>query len=137
MPATNRLRRVPQSQIFPIKSSRFCCSARVRYWHKADIRGTAIFCPLLDKSGHWLSTVMDDVVTSAALAETTGKKLRGELVEASAVEAEWAGVLRTVRAGMLAVPSRVAQRLPHLNAHDISEIDLEVRDALYTIGSGE
>jgi hypothetical protein len=23
----------------------------VRSWHKADIRGTATFCPLLDKSG--------------------------------------------------------------------------------------
>jgi hypothetical protein len=26
-------------------------SARVRYWHKADIRGTATFCPLLSESG--------------------------------------------------------------------------------------
>jgi phage terminase Nu1 subunit (DNA packaging protein) len=31
---------------------------------------------------------------------------------------------------MLAVPSRAAQRLPHLGAHDVSEIDREVRDAL-------
>jgi hypothetical protein len=23
----------------------------VRYWHLADIRGSATFCPLLDKSG--------------------------------------------------------------------------------------
>jgi hypothetical protein len=23
----------------------------VAYWHKADIRGTATFCPLLDKNG--------------------------------------------------------------------------------------
>jgi len=26
----------------------------VRYWHKADIRGIATFCPLLDKSGQTL-----------------------------------------------------------------------------------
>jgi hypothetical protein len=26
-------------------------------------------------------------------------------------------ILRTIRAGMLAVPSRVSQRLPHLTAH--------------------
>ena len=25
----------------------------VRFWHIADIRGIATFCPLLDKSGHW------------------------------------------------------------------------------------
>src|SRR5450631_2738968 len=27
-------------------------AGNVRYWHIADIRGTATFCPLLDKSGH-------------------------------------------------------------------------------------
>jgi terminase small subunit / prophage DNA-packing protein len=56
-------------------------------------------------------------------------KLRGSLVDAAEVEAEWSGVLRTVRAGMLAVPSRVSQRLPHLSAHDVAQID-EVRAAL-------
>jgi len=50
------------------------------------------------------------------------------------VEAEWVSVLRTVRAGMLAVPSRAAQRLPHLSIHDIAEIDAEVRTALIEIG---
>jgi phage terminase Nu1 subunit (DNA packaging protein) len=45
-------------------------------------------------------------------------------------------VLRTVRAGMLAVPSRVSQRLPHLSAHDVSEIDAEIRAALTEIGEG-
>jgi phage terminase Nu1 subunit (DNA packaging protein) len=44
-------------------------------------------------------------------------------------------VLRTVRAGMLAVPSRVVQRLPHLTAHDVTEIDGEVRAVLTEIGS--
>jgi len=36
----------------------------------------------------------------ADLAETKGRKLVGELVEASEVEAEWSAVLRMVRAGM-------------------------------------
>jgi phage terminase Nu1 subunit (DNA packaging protein) len=31
---------------------------------------------------------------------------------------------------MLAVPSRAAQRLPHMTAHDVGEIDREIRDAL-------
>jgi hypothetical protein len=36
---------------------------------------------------------------------------------------------------MLAVPSRAAQRLPHLTAHDVAEIDVEVRAALTEIAS--
>jgi phage terminase Nu1 subunit (DNA packaging protein) len=43
-------------------------------------------------------------------------------------------VPRTVRAGMLAVPTRAALRLPHLAAHDVAEIDHEVRDVLTEIG---
>src|ERR1017187_3058881 len=30
-----------------------CQLGAVHTWHIADIRGTATFCPLLDKSGHW------------------------------------------------------------------------------------
>jgi phage terminase Nu1 subunit (DNA packaging protein) len=56
------------------------------------------------------------------------------LVEVAEVEAAWSGALRTIRAGMLAVPSRVAARLPHLTTHDVSEIDNEVRAALTEIG---
>jgi len=66
--------------------------------------------------------------------ELKNAALRGDLVEAGAVEREWSGVLRTVRAGMLAVPSRAAQRLPHLSAHDVGVIDTEVRDVLTEIG---
>ena len=40
----------------------------------------------------------------------------------------------SIRASTLAVPSRVAHRLPHLTAHDVAEIDREVRDALMEIG---
>jgi len=47
---------------------------------------------------------------------------------------EWSGVLWTVRAGMLAVPSRFQQRLPHLSAHDVAEIDREIREALTEMG---
>ena len=53
---------------------------------------------------------------------------------AAEVEAEWSGVLRTVRAGMLAVPSWVSQRLPHPSAHDVAEIDNEVRAVLTEVG---
>jgi len=68
----------------------------------------------------------------ADLVETKGRKLRGELVEA----AEWSGVLRTVRR-CLAIPSRCAQRLPHLTAHDVAAIDAEVREVLTEIGASK
>lgn len=61
--------------------------------------------------------------------------MRGEMVEAAAVERAWSDILRGVRAGMLAVPSRVAQRLPHLTVHDVTEIDAEIRAALTEIGN--
>ncbi len=62
--------------------------------------------------------------------------MRGELVEAAAVEAERSVILRTVRAGMLALPSRCQQRLPGLTAHDVNKIDREVREMLKEIGDG-
>jgi phage terminase Nu1 subunit (DNA packaging protein) len=68
----------------------------------------------------------------ADLAESRAKKERGD-----PIEAEWARVLRTVRADILAVPTRCATRLPHLSAHDVSEIDREVREALIEISNGE
>jgi predicted RecA/RadA family phage recombinase len=43
----------------------------------------------------------------ADLAELTAAEKRGELLDAAEVERRWGGVLRTVRAGMLAVPSRI------------------------------
>lgn len=70
-------------------------------------------------------------------ADGLGRKnalARAELVEAVAVRDEWSAVLRVFRAGMLAVSSRVQQRLGHLTAHDISEIDLEIRAALTEAG---
>jgi phage terminase Nu1 subunit (DNA packaging protein) len=69
--------------------------------------------------------------------EIANKIKLGDLVEASAVEVEWSGVLRTVRAGMLAMPSRVAARLPHLTVYDVSEIDAEVRAALTHLGNDD
>ena len=50
-----------------------------------------------------------------------------DILSVSCSHPEWSGVLRAVRAGMFAVPSRVQQRLPHLATHDIVEIDAEVR----------
>jgi phage terminase Nu1 subunit (DNA packaging protein) len=62
---------------------------------------------------------------------------RGQMLDAAAVEADWSGTLRNVRAGMLAVPSRASARLPHLTPHDIAEIDAEVRAVLTEISEDQ
>lgn len=53
--------------------------------------------------------------------------LRRELVPAAEVEREWSGILRQVRSGILAAPSRLRQLLPHLTADDVEQIDGELR----------
>lgn len=55
---------------------------------------------------------------------------RRELIPAAEVEREWTAVLRDIRAALLALPSRIGQRLPHLPPRDIEAIDREIRDVL-------
>ena len=57
----------------------------------------------------------DAAKAQADLAEVKAAQARGSLLDAEAVEREWSDVLGTVRAGMLAVPSRAGA------------IDVEVR----------
>lgn len=66
--------------------------------------------------------------------ETANAVSRRELIPADAVEREWVAILRDVRAAMLALPSRVQQRLLHLTAYDLTTIDREIRDALAELG---
>lgn len=68
--------------------------------------------------------------------EAKAAAAKGELVRASEVERAWAGVLRDVRAAMLAVPSRCGAALPHLSAHDIATLEGEVRAALEGLADG-
>lgn len=71
------------------------------------------------------------VATAQADAlEMKNATARREMIPAREVEAAWAATLREVRAALLALPSRIQQRLGHLTAHDVSEIDRELRDAL-------
>lgn len=69
-----------------------------------------------------ISDIEPIFAASPALRGTSPPWSRPAAAEA-AVEREWSDVLRQVRAGMLAVPSRVAARLPHLTPQDIREID--------------
>jgi phage terminase Nu1 subunit (DNA packaging protein) len=66
----------------------------------------------------------------ADLAELKAKFDAGEMLEVSLTEGEWSTTLRTVRSLMMALPSRIAAQVPHLDRRDISEIDLEVREVL-------
>lgn len=62
---------------------------------------------------------------------------RRELVPAAEVEREWSEVIRRVRSGCLAIPSRVRQALAHLTAFDVQAIDAEVRAVLKEIGTDD
>jgi phage terminase Nu1 subunit (DNA packaging protein) len=62
---------------------------------------------------------------------------RKELVPAREVEREWAAVLRDLRAALLALPSRIGARLPHLSKHDLAQIDAELRTTLEALADGD
>ena len=61
---------------------------------------------------------------------------RRELLSAAEVERAWSGVLRDVRAAMLALPRRIQQRIGHLTPAEIDLIDREIRDALSEAADG-
>lgn len=73
---------------------------------------------------------------AAQKIEIQNAATRGELVRSADVEREWANVLRDVRSTMLAVPSRVGSKLAHLTAHDVAEIDSEIKAALEGLANG-
>ena len=62
--------------------------------------------------------------------ELKNAETRGELVAADEVERRWSAILTDVRSFMLAIPSRVGERLAHLTPHDIETMDREIRLAL-------
>lgn len=66
----------------------------------------------------------------ADLAALKAAQIRGELVPAGEVEARWRGVLTALRSRLLAVPSRVRSRVPHLSQTEVDALDGEIRDAL-------
>ena len=68
----------------------------------------------------------------AALAELKVAQAEGRLLDAAAVTAEWSDVLRQVRAGVLAAPTRIGARLG-LSAADVEAVAAELRDVLATL----
>ena len=59
---------------------------------------------------------------------------RRELVPIGEVTARWSDLVATTRSRILAVPARVRDVLPQLNATDIGKLDAEIRKALTEIG---
>jgi hypothetical protein len=55
---------------------------------------------------------------------------RSEYWLATEVIREWADLFREVSARLLAIPDRIASRLPGLTRHDLHEIDAEIRIVL-------
>ena len=74
---------------------------------------------------------------SAEKLETANLKAKGDLAPLAEVERAWAGILRDVRAALLALPSRAASRLGHLTPHDVATLDREVRAVLEELASHE
>ena len=73
----------------------------------------------------------------AEAAELKNAQTRGELVKADQVVTEWRGILTDLRAELLALPSRIGTRLPHMTPTDISIIDRELRDILDALSKGK
>lgn len=84
---------------------------------------------------------VEDHRQQLVLAQAEGQriknaKLRGELLEASAVEARWTSAVLDVRAAILAVPSRFGAR-HGLSAAILADLDADLRDALAGLAAGE
>lgn len=62
--------------------------------------------------------------------------LRGDLVDAAAVERTWTATLAAVRARFLSVPSRFLACAPHLTRADGEALDAEIRLALEEAANG-
>jgi len=55
---------------------------------------------------------------------------RGEYVLLAEVDRRWSGFAVQIRTGLLGLPTRARQRLPHLTAADVTELDRLVREVL-------
>lgn len=67
--------------------------------------------------------------------ELKNAEAQGKMIPVEAVTREWADVLRMVRAGVMAIPTRMGAKLPHLTAHDLDQLDRELRRALTDLGN--
>jgi phage terminase Nu1 subunit (DNA packaging protein) len=69
----------------------------------------------------------------ADIAERQLKTFVDRHVDRGECELQWQSMVRAMRAGLGALPARIARRLPHLDSHAIGVLESEVRDALAVI----
>lgn len=69
----------------------------------------------------------------AEVAEIKQAALRGEFLPAKEVEEAWTAEVRQVRARCLALPARIAAKVPHLSHAEVALIDDEVRAFLHEL----
>lgn len=74
------------------------------------------------------------VLAQAELARIRAAKMRGELVPAADVEAEWSNLLADLRAALLALPSRIGGKLA-LSRETVAAIDSEIREHLAALAA--
>ena len=75
----------------------------------------------------------------AALAELAERELavhKGTLIDAAQARADVIGIFTIVKTRLLGIPSRVAQRLPHLAAEVVPLLDELLREALEDLADG-
>jgi phage terminase Nu1 subunit (DNA packaging protein) len=101
----------------------------------------ARYCDDLRRRGGGVAVASSAAAERARLAKEQADaialknaRLRGSLLDSEAVEREWSDILRLVRSGVLAAPSRIGARLPHLSRDDLSAIESELREALTALG---
>lgn len=116
------------------RKGRYNCRDSVRSYcadmrKKASGRGSA--------SSEYTAAKTRAAEAQAQKLEIANAASRRELIPAEAVEREWAAVLRDVRAAMLALPSRIQQRLGHLTPHDLLVMDREIREIMHSLAVGD
>ena len=62
---------------------------------------------------------------------------RGELVRVDDVRREVTDAFAKVRTRLLAIPSRCAQQIPHLEARDVATLESFIREALEALADGD
>lgn len=75
------------------------------------------------------ATLRERIARAEAFELETARK-KGLLVSAVEVERRWATIGAQLRSGLLGLPTRARQRLPHLSAKDVLLLDRMVREVL-------
>lgn len=73
----------------------------------------------------------------ARMAKIDFEERSGKLVESDKVQVEWQKIVTTAKSRLLAVPSKIRARIPHMTVADIATIEEEIREALVELSGGQ